>query len=189
MGIARRRGKQEVPIHMGVISFHEPERRPPAQPVLGANYPRRRAGGRRSAPPRFMVPMHSEKRMGALHEPQGAAGILPAEWSEKSSAGKMPAALWRHRLSSSRFMVPMHGIKVVGAFHEPECSAGFPACGFTGLSSPVDQRRATRKSPEPAGWKACATSQSWFTIPMHAKKRKGAPHEPRSSECESAHTQ
>src|SRR3989442_11939504 len=36
-------------------------------------------------------------------------------------------------------------------------SAGFPACGFTGLSSLVCQERATGKSPEPAGWKACAT--------------------------------
>jgi hypothetical protein len=36
------------------------------------------------------------------------------------------------------------------SFHEPACSAGFPACGFTGLSSPVDHERATGKSPEPA---------------------------------------
>jgi len=61
---------------------------------------------------------------------------------------------------------------------EPECRTGFPACRFTGLSSPADQRRATRKSPEPAGWKACATSQSRFVVPMHAEKRKEAFHEP-----------
>ena len=60
----------------------------------------------------------------------------------------------------------MHGMKVVAAFHEPECGAGFPACRFTGLSSPVDEKRATRKSPEPAGSKACATSQSRFMVPM-----------------------
>ena len=46
--------------------------------------------------------------------------------------------------------------------------AGFPACRFTGLSSPVVPIRcpkqiftlelATGKSPEPAGWKACPTS-------------------------------
>src|SRR5436309_3430714 len=70
--------------------------------------------------------------------------------------------------SFQRFMVPMRGIKVVQATHEPACSAGFPACGFTGLSSPVDQERATGKSPEPAGSKACATSQSRFMVPMRA---------------------
>src|SRR5262245_13859346 len=35
-----------------------------------------------------------------------------------------------------------------------QCRAGFPACRFTGLSSPVFQKLATGKSPEPAGWKA-----------------------------------
>ena len=44
---------------------------------------------------RFMVPMHAKKRKEALHDPQGAAGILPAEGSEKCTAGKMPAARWR----------------------------------------------------------------------------------------------
>src|SRR5258705_11655570 len=63
-------------------------------------------------------------------------------------------------------------------FHEPECGAGFPACRFTGLSSPVDQKQANRKSPEPAGWKACATSRSRFMVLMHAHKRKAALHEP-----------
>jgi hypothetical protein len=37
-------------------------------------------------------------------DPQSAAGILPAERSEKSTAGKMPAARWRRRLTCSRFM-------------------------------------------------------------------------------------
>src|SRR5882762_5821960 len=36
------------------------------------------------------------------------------------------------------------------------CSAVFPDCGFGGLSSPPFHR-ATGKSPEPAGWKTCAT--------------------------------
>jgi len=36
-----------------VEAFHEPERRPPARFVLGAYHPPRRAGGRRSWPPRF----------------------------------------------------------------------------------------------------------------------------------------
>ncbi|HTD87116.1 MAG TPA: rhamnogalacturonan lyase, partial [Candidatus Binatia bacterium] len=37
--------------------------------------------------------------------------------------------------------------------------ADFPVCRFTGLSSPVAER-ATGKSPEPAGWKACPTKSS-----------------------------
>src|SRR5213596_740212 len=65
-----------------------------------------------------------------------------------------------------------------GLTHELACSAGFPACGFTGLSSPVDQERATGKSPEPAGSKACATNPPRFMVPMHAQKRKEATHEP-----------
>src|SRR6266581_1659050 len=62
--------------------------------------------------------------------------------------------------------------------HEPACSAGFPACGFTGLSSPVDQERATGKSPGPAGSKACATNSSRFMVPMRAKYDVEATHEP-----------
>jgi DNA polymerase III alpha subunit len=55
-----------------------------------------------------------------LHEPQGAAGILPAEESERSSADETSAApCWRHCPTRSRFMVPMHSIKVVGVLHEP----------------------------------------------------------------------
>src|SRR6266481_7078840 len=72
----------------------------------------------------------------------------------------------------------MRGRKTVAAFHEPACSAGFPACGFTGLSSPVDQERATGKSPEPAGSKACATNPPRFMVPMRAKYDGEATHEP-----------
>src|SRR2546425_5949124 len=51
---------------------------------------------------------------------QGAAGILPAEESESSSADETSAApCWRHYSTRLKFMVPMHGIKVVEAFHEP----------------------------------------------------------------------
>src|SRR5437773_4039759 len=39
---------------------------------------------------------------------QSAAGILPANQSEKSTAGKMPAAPWRCRLTCSRFIVSTH---------------------------------------------------------------------------------
>src|SRR5439155_23361006 len=64
-------------------------------------------------------------RRGALcevaprHEPQRAAGILPAEQSDESIAGKMPAAPWRCRLTAFRFMVPMHARKAERALHEP----------------------------------------------------------------------
>src|SRR5436190_2311744 len=58
--------------------------------------------------PRFMIPMHSEKRKRALYEPQGAAGILPAEASEQSPADETSAAPYgRHRPACSRFMTPM----------------------------------------------------------------------------------
>src|SRR5438132_14234396 len=69
---------------------------------------------------RFMVPMHGRKAEEALHEPQSAAGILPADPSEQSTAGKMPAAPWRCRLIRFRFMVPMPAQKRKGAFHEPD---------------------------------------------------------------------
>src|SRR5438477_8634525 len=56
-------------------------------------------------PDGFMVPVHSKKQKGALHEPQGAAGILPAEESQKSSADETSAApCWRHRPAPSKFM-------------------------------------------------------------------------------------
>src|SRR5205814_3620149 len=57
-------------------------------------------------------------------------------------------------------------------------SAGFPACGFTGLSSPVDQERATGNSPKPAGSKACATNPPRFMVPMRATFGVEALHEP-----------
>src|SRR5437762_14344635 len=60
-------------------------------------------------------------------------------------------------------------------------SAGFPGCGFTGLSSPVDQERATGKSPEPAGSKACATNLPRFMVPMRAKYDVEATYEPAGS--------
>src|SRR5881628_2399477 len=36
--------------------------------------------------------MHGINVVAASHEPEGAAGILPADQSEESTAGKMPAA-------------------------------------------------------------------------------------------------
>src|SRR5204863_10087069 len=46
------------------------------------------------------------------------------------------------------------------------------------LSSPVDQERATGKSPGPAGSKACATNPPRFMVPMRAKYDVVATHEP-----------
>ena len=65
-----------------------------------------------------MVPMHGRTAEGAFHEPQSAARILPADPSEQSTAGKMPAAPWRCRLIRFRFMVPMPAQKRKAAFHE-----------------------------------------------------------------------
>jgi hypothetical protein len=46
--------------------------------------------------------MHSQKRQRAFHGPQGDAGILPAEESEKRPADETSAApSWRHRSSAS----------------------------------------------------------------------------------------
>jgi hypothetical protein len=44
----------------------------------------------------------------------------------------------------------------------PEWSADIPICGFTGLFSPGVQELPTGKSPERAGWKACATDATQF---------------------------
>src|SRR3989442_14491716 len=57
---------------------------------------------RRHDPDGFIVPMHSINAAEASPEPQGAAGILPAEESERSSADETSAApCWRHRLTRS----------------------------------------------------------------------------------------
>src|SRR5580765_2965085 len=55
-----------------------------------------------------MVPMHAEKRKGALHEPPGEA---------TGPTGCRPGPLTRR---SERFMVPMHAKKRKGALHEPQ---------------------------------------------------------------------
>jgi len=41
--------------------------------------------------------------MGAFHEPQSAAGVLPADVPERSTAGKMLATPWRCRRLSTPF--------------------------------------------------------------------------------------
>jgi len=106
--------------------------------------------------------------------------VLPASCRQTNWRKALPARCRQHRVSGARqgkrqrtaavqdAVAPGHRSRRVHgpnacaerieAAHDREGRAGFPACRFTGLSSPVDQRLATRKSPEPAGWKACATS-------------------------------
>src|SRR5690349_20277230 len=55
-----------------------------------------------------------------FHEPQSAAGILPADQSEQSTAGKMPAAPWPRRLTSWRFKVPIYGRQAEVALPEQD---------------------------------------------------------------------
>ena len=73
-------------------TLHEPERRTPVRRgAVGAE--QYRAEREFGAPfVWFIVPMHARKRKEALHEPKRAAGILPADVPEPSTAGKMPAA-------------------------------------------------------------------------------------------------
>src|SRR5213594_5272764 len=65
------------------------------------------------------------------------------------------------------------------SLHEPwMCRADIPVCRFGRLSSRPKQKNGTGMSREPAGWKACARSQSRFMLPMQAEKsRKEAFHE------------
>ena len=107
--------------------------------------------------------------------------VLPASCRQTNWRKALPARCRQHRVSGARqgkrqrtaavqdAVAPGHRSRRVHgpnacaerieAAHDREGRAGFPACRFTGLSSPVDQRLATRKSPEPAGSKACVTSQ------------------------------
>ena len=66
----------------------------------------------------FMVPMRPRKRMGASHEPQRAAGILPAEeaWLCRRHVG---STLLRHMFSLRRFMAGEQVRKEQGTLHEP----------------------------------------------------------------------
>jgi hypothetical protein len=143
---------------------------PPSRPRRRAR-PRHRLGGLSSRTrtstrtSRFMVPMRGCKAEGAPHEPD--RHLLSPSLSSARSGGEGARRAGEEAL---RFMVPMHAKKRKGALHEPwMCRADIPVCRFTGLSSPVDQRLATRKSPEPAGWKACATSHAQFRGALRAQ--------------------
>jgi hypothetical protein len=61
---------------------------------------------------RFMVPMHSKKRKGALHE--------PTVWSPGFSRSGRPEGGTPYRWRApARFMVPLHARQRKEAFHEP----------------------------------------------------------------------
>src|SRR5438093_10246796 len=110
-----------------------------------------------------------EKTLGSspdsFHETESAAGILPADRSEKSTAGKMPAAPSRCRCFSSRFRVPMHAQKRMEALHEPQSAAGI---------LPADQSEQSTAGKMPAApWPRRLTS--WrFKVPMHGRQAEGA---------------
>ena len=70
-----------------MAAFHEPGAdQPTLDPSQEGNWSAGVARLLGGAGGGFMVPMHWKKRKGTFHETQGAAGILPAEESEKSSA-------------------------------------------------------------------------------------------------------
>src|SRR2546426_12778716 len=51
-----------------------------------------------------IVPIRPQETNVAFHDPQGAAGILSAERSEKRTAGKMPEGRCRRGPIGSRFL-------------------------------------------------------------------------------------
>src|SRR6266487_6172518 len=77
------------------------------------------------------------------------------------------------------FLVPMHGIKVVGAFHEPLVApTGFGLRQSSGaLAMEASQPKAQEDWRSPRRYRAIRR----FMAPMHAKKRKGAFHEPQGA--------
>jgi hypothetical protein len=78
---------------------------------------------------RFMAATHDFRIVETLHPLQSAAGILPADRSEESTAGQMPAAPSRCRLINWRFMLPMHVQKRKEAFHERLYWTPWKVCG------------------------------------------------------------
>ena len=91
--------------------------------------------------------------------PPSAAGILPADQSEKSTAGKMPAAPWQCRLACSRFLIPMRERKVVEALPEPRSS---------GRKSAHSQRNQSRLT-------SAATHRHRFRGAMRAESSEDSP--------------
>ena len=115
----------------------------------------------------FMVPMLARKRKEALHEPQGRAGVSPAQVGNADETEPLALARSLGRrdacptLGGLRFLVPMHAQKRKEAQHEPE--RGAPA-----RPSPARQGHDDRAGLEPRA------PIPRFLVPMRARKRKGA---------------
>src|SRR5438046_4793116 len=70
---------QRKPIcEVAVAAFHEPPPHPVPLPIRWGE------GGRRPGEGRFMVPMHAEKRKGALHEPAHPWPLPGGELSKRA---------------------------------------------------------------------------------------------------------
>src|SRR6266550_8773004 len=118
-------------------AFHEP-------PAEGAGPTGCRPGPLTRRVKRFIVPMHAQKRNGAFHEPQGAAGILPAAVSGRSPADETSAApCWRHCPTYSTFMVPMRGKKAAW-FFPGECRIHLSHPGYSRVHLSADSSAALR---------------------------------------------
>ena len=89
-------------------ALHEPgSNQPTPDPSREGNRPISPAPLLGGAGGGFMVPMHSQMRKGTFHEPQGAAGILPAEGLKNNPDDETSAApCWRHCPICFEFRVP-----------------------------------------------------------------------------------
>ncbi len=98
---------------VGLSMNHKVGRAVPSPPSRGAVRTPRPTSWRGS----WSQCIRKNERGLSLHEPQGAAGILPAEASEQSPADETSAApCWRHRPARSRFRVPMYAKRESGLF-------------------------------------------------------------------------
>src|SRR5438046_6918209 len=112
---------QRKPIcEVAVAAFHEPPPHPFPLPIRWGE------GGRRPGEGRFMVPMHAEKRKGALHEPYPRSRWL---------LFPRIAALCRDAATAG-FMAPMRAQKRKEAFQEPR-RVGQASCLFAAASRNV----------------------------------------------------
>ncbi len=80
-----------------------------------------------------------KRRKGALHEPQGAAGILPGDQSEQSTAGKMPGTrLAIHTPGTLRqAKLRQHGVSSVVARASRQASRPCESCNQQTGETPV----------------------------------------------------
>src|SRR5262245_25601697 len=102
--------------------------------------------------------MHGIKVMWTLHEPQGAAGILPAEEPEKSAADETSAApCWRHRPARSGSWSQCMRRKAERGLSMNRRWYGVPPLG--GCVSP-DRLKPELHAIE-SSWSQCTASKPW----------------------------